>query len=76
MKIDKKTSIYRYISEFNDLTSAFKIIDISFIALSSLVILRTLNVLNILIDLKADSAPPPDDMAISTTDSNTIEPSI
>jgi hypothetical protein len=68
--------MYKYIRALIELISALRIVCMSFIALSNLVILSTLNVLNILIDLNAEIAPPPDYKNISTSDNMTIDPSM
>jgi hypothetical protein len=75
MKMDRNTNMYKYISALRELTRAFKITDMVFMALKSLVILSTLKILNILMDLKAEIAPPPPARIYSTMESKTMVPS-
>ena len=72
MKIERPISMYKYIKAFREPRRAFMITYISFMALSNLVILKTLNILNTLMTEIA----PPDYINNSTIDKITMVPSI
>jgi hypothetical protein len=77
MKLNRMSSIARYVNEDIDLTITAIIIYIDFIDFRSLPTLKTLNVLKIFTVLKALTAPPPLPLriVISKTESITTLPS-